>query len=226
MTRTECRQARADSRIRAWVSIPVKGGPRPRRNTSRVRVRLALVAGLVLFALPALSGAQTISTYATGAPRLSFNGIATDPAGGTSSVLTFEVAPPVPPPAVPTLASIVPDHGLLGETVQVTITGADLTGASINTTTDIFVTSVTPLSDGEVRAAFVVLGGRGYGPRAISVTTPSGTSGPITFTIVPPPNYATSPALRKFVDPLPDDPERRAGHKDLPGFGLLRDFGP
>ena len=101
------------------------------------------------------------------------------PNGDTNS-MTFTVLPPVP-----TLSSIGPTSGLSGTTVPITLTGTNLTGATIYAMTGITIQSVVSSST-TVTANFVIAAGASAGARIVAVNTAGGTSGNVTFTVTAP----------------------------------------
>ena len=107
--------------------------------------------------------------------------------GGTSGNVNFTVTAPAP-----TLTSISPASGtrppnLLSTTVvPVVITGANLTGASVNVSGNgIVVSGVSVNAAGtQVNATFTILRlPNPTGAHNVTVTTPGGTSGAVTFTV-------------------------------------------
>jgi hypothetical protein len=97
--------------------------------------------------------------------------------------------------AAPTLTSIVPNTGLRGTAVPVTLTGTNLTGAfAVNIAgTGVTVSNVVVVSATTVTATFTITNVAATGPRNVRVSTPGGTTNPVTFTVVaPPPPTLTS----------------------------------
>jgi Bacterial Ig domain/IPT/TIG domain len=97
--------------------------------------------------------------------------------------------------AAPTLTSISPASGLRGATVNVTLTGANLTGAFLITVsgTGVPVSNLTVVSDTTVTATFTIANLATLGARTVRVSTPGGVSNPVTFTVTaPPPPTLTS----------------------------------
>jgi hypothetical protein len=91
--------------------------------------------------------------------------------------------------AAPTLTSIVPNTGLRGTTVPVTLTGTNLTGAFVITIsgTGVTVGNFVPVSATTVTATFTIANLATLGARAVRVSTPGGNSNPVTFTVTAPP---------------------------------------
>ena len=101
---------------------------------------------------------------------------------GTSNAVTFTVfAPPAP-----TLTSIVPNTGVHGAMIEVTLNGANLTGATALTGVGggITVTGFAVNTAGtQITATFQIARGAALTTRTITVTTPGGTSNGVTFSV-------------------------------------------
>jgi hypothetical protein len=115
-------------------------------------------------------------------------------AAGTSGAQIFTVTVPLPP-GTPTLTSVLPNQGVRGTTVAVTLTGTNFVigattvtvGGSGATVTNVAVSNGTSLT-----ANFVLDPAAPVGSRTVTVTTAAGTSGPRIFTIsLPPPGAPT-----------------------------------
>ena len=88
----------------------------------------------------------------------------------------------------PTLTSVTPPSGAAGSTVTVTLAGTNLTGAtSVNVGGGITVNNLSVGSATQATASFVIPATATSGPQNVTITTPSGTSAAVTFTITPPP---------------------------------------
>jgi hypothetical protein len=103
--------------------------------------------------------------------------------GGTSNPETFTVT--VPPAG---LFSIAPNTGARGTTETVVLTGISLTGATaVNVTGGgITVSGLSVVSDTQVNANFTIVPTAALTARNVTVTAPSGTTTPVTFTVVNP----------------------------------------
>jgi hypothetical protein len=103
--------------------------------------------------------------------------------GGNSNAVTFTVT--VPPAG---LFSIAPTTGARGTAQAVVLTGISLTGAtSVNVTGGgITVSGITVVSDTQVNATFTISPTAALTARNVTVTTPTGTTTPVTFTVVNP----------------------------------------
>jgi hypothetical protein len=126
-----------------------------------------------------ISATINISAGATaGARNVTVTGL-----GGTSNAVTFTVT--VPPAG---LFSIAPNTGARGTAQPVVLTGISLTGATaVNVTGGgITVSGVTVVSDTQVNATFTITPGAALTARNVTVTAPSGTTTPVTFTVVNP----------------------------------------
>ncbi|HXB67001.1 MAG TPA: hypothetical protein VNY05_02090, partial [Candidatus Acidoferrales bacterium] len=100
--------------------------------------------------------------------------------GGDSGAVTFTVNP-----MAPTLATVTPAVGVLGTSVPVTLTGANLTGAALHLGAGITATGVVVTAT-QITANLAIAATAPLGPQTISVTTLGGTSGTVTFTVNPP----------------------------------------
>jgi hypothetical protein len=91
-------------------------------------------------------------------------------------------------PPAPTLASITPNNGAVGSTVNVTLTGVNFVpGAMVNVSNSgVGVSNVDVVSVTQITATFAIASTAAYGPVSVTVTTAGGTGGPVSFTIVPP----------------------------------------
>ena len=89
----------------------------------------------------------------------------------------------------PTLTSIAPNSGFQGSVVHVTLTGTNLTGASaiiIVPPAGITVSALTVVNATTVTATFTIANNANGTQRAVSITTPGGTSGTVAFTVTNP----------------------------------------
>jgi len=131
------------------------------------------------------AGGTTITTtftVASGAP-LGDRSVTVTNSGGTSNPLTFTVA------AAPTLASISPNTGTRGSSVAVTLTGNNFVeGATVNISgTGVTAGTITVASATQITTTFTIASNAGLGGHNVSVTTPGGTTGNVTFTVSNPP---------------------------------------
>ncbi|HEY2384675.1 MAG TPA: IPT/TIG domain-containing protein [Terriglobia bacterium] len=102
--------------------------------------------------------------------------------------------------ATPTLSSISPVNGSLGQTVSVTLTGTGFSagGAFINLGgLGVGVTNVSVVNDTSMTATFQIVPNASTGGRSISVTTTGGTSTTVNFGVLGAPTLSsiTSPGL-------------------------------
>jgi hypothetical protein len=127
-----------------------------------------------------LSGHITLRVTKTGAWNAVVSGL-------------FFDSPLAPTPA---LATVTPATGVIGTTVPVTLTGTNLTGASLNLGPGITATGLVATA-GQITANLAIAATAPVGPQTISVSTPGGTSGTVTFLVKPlAPTLATiAPAL-------------------------------
>ena len=132
-----------------------------------------------------ISGTPTATTVnancaITAAAALTARTVTVTTPGGTSNTVTFTVLPPTP-----TLASIAPATGGRGTSVPVTLTGANLTGASAVTVSGTGVSctiSGTPTAT-TVNANCAITAAAALTARTVRVTTLGGTSNTVTFTV-------------------------------------------
>jgi hypothetical protein len=152
-------------------------------------------------------GAASV-TFGTGnravtvsAPTTDFYGT-TRPAGGYDIGAVQHQAAAI---AKPVLNSITPNSGAPGTSVNVTLPGTNLTGATaVNVSgSGITVSKLTVVSSTSVTATLTIAGTATPGAGAVTVTTPGGTSGSVTFTVsAPAPTLtAISPAPNSSPNP-------------------------
>jgi hypothetical protein len=96
---------------------------------------------------------------------------------GASAASNFTVL--VGPPA---LTSLAPASGFRGSAIAVTITGANMTGGTVSAGPDI-TPAITSITDTQIVANFAINGTALLGPVSVIVTTPSGPSNAVPFTI-------------------------------------------
>ncbi len=90
--------------------------------------------------------------------------------------------------AAPTLTSITPNSGARGTNVPVTLTGTNLTGGTITVSgTGVTVSNPTVVSPTQITATLNIGNTATLGALNVSVVTPGGTSGNVTFTTTAPP---------------------------------------
>jgi len=117
------------------------------------------------------------------------NGIALDPAGNlyiadtnNSRIrkVTFALT-------VPTLTGVSFNFGAQGATSKITLSGTSLSiPLTINAGSDITVSNISVLSETQATATLTIAANAILGPRNVTVKTGLGTSGSVTFTVVPP----------------------------------------
>jgi glucose/arabinose dehydrogenase len=92
------------------------------------------------------------------------------------------------PLQIPTLASITPSTALPGTSLAVTLTGTGfVTGLSINAGSGVTAGNIQVVNSTSATATLTIAGNATFGARSLSVATPAGVSGPVSFIIVPPP---------------------------------------
>src|SRR4029077_12726403 len=118
-----------------------------------------------------VTGTQITATLAIAATApVGPQNISVTTPGGTTNAVTFTVNPPTP-----ALASITPAVGVTGTSVPVTITGTNLTGATLNLDTGLTASGVV-ITDTQITAAIAVALNAPQGLHSVTVTTAGGTS--------------------------------------------------
>jgi len=88
----------------------------------------------------------------------------------------------------PTLAAITPSSGLQGSRVSVVLTGTNLIGVTVpggvNVSGGGVTATITAVNSNTISATFVIAAGAVPGARNVTVSAPSGTSNPVSFTVV------------------------------------------
>jgi hypothetical protein len=156
-------------------------------GTNLTGAALNLPAGITTSAAPVATATQITATFVIAATAAAGpQNITVTTAGGTSTAVVFTVNPP------PSLAGITPASGVQGTSVPITITGTNLTGATLNLPAGI-TTSAAPVTTAtQVTATFVIAATAATGPQIVTVTTPGGTSSAAVFTVNPPPPTVAS----------------------------------
>jgi hypothetical protein len=97
----------------------------------------------------------------------------------------------------PTLASITPSSGTRGSSVNVTLTGTNLTGATaVNVAGGgVNVSNVVVVNSTTITATFTITAGAAATARNVTVVTPGGTSGAVQFTVL----VAPAPTLTSIA---------------------------
>jgi hypothetical protein len=164
------------------VSVTLTGTNLSGAQTINVSGAGVTVSNLTVVSATSLTATFTISSNAALTSR---NVTITTP-GGTTGSVTFTVTGS-------TLASITPTSGQRGTSVPVTLSGTGLTGATaVNVSGGgITVSAVTVVNDSTVTAGFAISGIAALTGRAVSVTTPIGTTNTVQFTVT----AATVPTL-------------------------------
>jgi len=137
----------------------------------------------------AISTTSPFFNYAVDGPPTDQRGIGYPrPALGGWDVGAFELQSEIPPtPTAPTITSINPNSGMWSETMVVTITGTNFTGAtSVSFGTGITVT-FTVASPTQINASITIAPGAVMGARSVTVTTPQGSGNGGSFMVKPNP---------------------------------------
>jgi hypothetical protein len=155
-------------------------------------------AGSVVTACPAItvsgvtfvSATQITATFAIGIGPVGSCGVSVATAVGTSFAANFTVL--VTPPVLATITPAGEFRGGLGpNNVSVTLTGTDMLGAKVTAGPDI-VTSITTATVTQVVTNFAIPATAALGTVNVTVTTPSGISNALAFTIAAPIPVLTS----------------------------------
>ncbi|MCX6009282.1 MAG: VCBS repeat-containing protein [Chloroflexi bacterium] len=113
-------------------------------------------------------------------------------------------------PEPPTVTGVNPTSGVQGQTLAVTVTGTNFTGATaVSFGAGITVNSFTVNSATQITANITIDAGAAPGARDVSVTTPGGTgtlTGGFTVTAAPPPSPPPSPPPKPRASPSPPRP--------------------
>ena len=125
--------------------------------------------------------ACNVNVTINGGAAAGYRTITVTTSGGTSNGIQFQV---VALPA-PSLSYMSPTSGVAGTTVPITLTGNNLSGASISAILGISIQSQSSTST-QVTANFVISSGASVGGKTVSVSTAGGYSNAITFTVTAP----------------------------------------
>jgi hypothetical protein len=140
-----------------------------------------------------LSGSTTLTATFNIASNATLGGhnVTVTTNAGTSNAQTFTVNPPAPQP--PTLSSLVPNNGLIGSSVSVTLNGSNFdASAAINISgSGVTVSNVQFAGPNQLTADFAIAGNAAAGGRTVTVTTNNGTSNGLTFSV----NFPPAPTL-------------------------------
>jgi hypothetical protein len=113
----------------------------------------------------------------TGQISIQFASVVSNP-----RVAAVEILPSALP--APTLTALSPNSASAGASVPVTITGSNFnTDVVINAGSNITVSNVTLVSTTQMTATFTVAAGAAPGARNVIVSTPGGTTPPLSFTV-------------------------------------------
>ena len=154
-------------------------------------------SGVYVSNVSVVSNTQITATFliAAGAPTGPAK-VTVTTSSGTSGPVILTVNP-----STPTLTSITPNSGLTGSTVQINLTGTNFiagTTVSVNNP-GVAVSNVNTMSSTQITATFVIAANAAPGPSSVTVTTLTGKSGPVSFTINPPPLITLSTASLSFA---------------------------
>ena len=171
-----------------WVNI--QWGPLALTNpvTGATLGNYALAAGS-----PAIDHIPTSSPTYSIAPKTDFFGNSRPDVASTA----IDIGAVEYRAVAPTLLSISPVNGLRNSVVPVTLSGTHLSGTTAVTVSGagITVSGIAVASDSTVTATFTISSSATLSARTVSVTTPGGASGNVTFTVL----AASLPTLTSIV---------------------------
>jgi hypothetical protein len=141
-------------------------------------------AGITVSNVNVVSPTQITATFGiAGNAAPGVYSITVSTAGGTSQPVGFTAVSPAP-----VLSSITPSSGVTGTSVAVTLAGSMFdAGATISVPAGITVSNVVLVNASQLTATFTIAANAALGAGNVTVTTSGGTSGAVTFTVVPPP---------------------------------------
>ena len=148
-------------------------------GTNLIGTSLTLPTGITLSGTPTVTTTQiTASLVIASNATTGVRTITVTTGSSTSNSVNFTVNSPNP-----TLTAISPSSGALGATVPVTITGTNLTGATLNLPSGITLSGTPTVTATQITATLVISTSSATGARSISATTTFGTSNNLTFTV-------------------------------------------
>lgn len=135
--------------------------------------------------IPVASGSKSLTAPTVNtATNCTYTATASGPGGVTSKTITVTVTSLAV--SAPTLSSIVPNNGIVGSVVPVTLTGTNFAaGATINAGVGITVTNVAVGSATQITATFTIAATATLGDRNVTVSVGGLTSNPKVFTVNP-----------------------------------------
>ncbi len=146
----------------------------PFYGTSAAAPHVAAIAALVWEANPTLTSGQVRNAITSTAVDLGPAGY--DYTWGFGRVDAYEaVASVVAAAAPPTVTSVTPDSGYQGQTLDVSITGTNFTGATaVSFGAGITINSFSVVTDTLIAVSITIAGTAALGPRGVLVTTSGG----------------------------------------------------
>jgi hypothetical protein len=161
-------------------------------------------SGVTVSNVSVASASQLTATFTIAANAITgSSNVTVSTSGGTSSPVTFVINP-----GPPTLSSVTPASGVQGTTVPVTLNGSGfLAGAALAVSNPgVAVSNVTVVSASQITASFTIAANAATGNANITVTTSTGTSGSVAFSITAPavftPIRINAGSTTPFTDPL------------------------
>ena len=146
-------------------------------GTNLIGATLNLGAGITATSVVATATQITATLAIAATAPVGPQTLSVTTAGGTSGAVTFTVNP-----LAPTLATIAPAIVVFGSIVPVTLTGTNLTGATLNPGAGITATGVTATAS-QITASLNIAATALVGLQNITVTTAGGTSNAVTLII-------------------------------------------
>jgi hypothetical protein len=139
--------------------------------------------GITVSNVAVVNATTVTATFTIGslAPQNTPRNVTVTTPGGASNAVTFTVisAP------TPTLTSITPNSGVRNSTVSVTLTGANLSGATgVNVSgSGVTVSNFAAVNSTTVTATFNISGSAALTAKNVSAVTPNGNTNAVTFTV-------------------------------------------
>jgi hypothetical protein len=131
-------------------------------------------AGVTAVVNSSTASSVTATFTITATAALTARTVSVTTPAGTSNTVTFTVVANTG--AVPTVTSVVPNSGLRGTSVSVTITGTNFNVGSTVAATGITVSGVTVVNSTQINATFTIPAATGAGPKDVRVTSAGQTS--------------------------------------------------
>jgi subtilisin family serine protease len=156
-------------------------------------------SGITVTGIQSTSTQVTCSVAIASSASTGSRSVTVTTAGGTSGALTFTVNQAI---LTPQITSLSPNSGAQGTTLNLTITGTNLDGATaVNFGSGSGITAAGIQSTStQVTCSVTISSGITAGARSVTVVTPGGTSNSLTFTV---PAYGTPPTISNLSVTVP-----------------------